>query len=93
MLDSALTFDVHISGIVLTSNFHIRALRHISHLTREVACIIVDTRIDYCNSLFYGVSEKNLDKLQRLQNALPRVVTNTGLRDYHSVDLLRELHW
>ena len=49
------------------------------HLTQEVAntvaCSIVGTRIDYCNSLFYGASEKYLDKLQCLQNKLVRVVT------------------
>ena len=97
-LDSALTFEDHINGVVRSCNFYIRALRHIRrNLTQEVAytvaCSIVGTRIDYCNSLFYGASEKHLDKLQRLQNKLARVVTNTGLRDYQSVDLLRELRW
>ena len=96
--DSALTFEDHINGVVRSCNFHIRVLRQIRHnLTREVAnmvaCSIVGTRIDYSNSLFYSTSEKHLDKLQRLQNAMAYVVTNTGLRDYHSVDLLRELHW
>ena len=37
-LDSALTFEDHINGVVRSCNFHIRALRHIRrHLTREVA--------------------------------------------------------
>ena len=95
--DSTLTFKDHINGVVRSCNFHIRALRHIRrHLTREVAntvaCRVVGTRIDYCNCLFYGAYEKYLDKLQRLQNKLARV-TNTGLPDYHSVDLLCELHW
>ena len=72
----------------------IRALRHIRrHLTREVAntvaCSIVGTLIDYCNSFLYGNSEKYLHKLQRVQNKLVRVVMNVGLRDHHTVDLLR----
>ena len=96
--DSTLTFEDHINGVVRSCNFHIRALRHIRrHLTREVAntvaCSIAGTRIDYCNGLFYGASEKYLEKLQRLHNKHARVMTNTGLRDYHSVDLLHELHW
>ena len=34
-LDSALTFDDHINGVVRSCNFHIRALRHIRrHLMR-----------------------------------------------------------
>ena len=96
-LDSVLTFEDHINSVDRSCNFHLRVLHHITHhLTREVAntvaCSIVGTRIDYCNALFYGASEKYLDKLQRLQNKLARLVTNIGLRDYHSVDLLRELH-
>ena len=83
-LDSMLTFEDHINGVVRSCNFHIRALHHIRrHLMREVAntitCSIIGTRIDYCNSLFYGESEKHLDKLQRLQNKFAHLVTNTGL--------------
>ena len=97
-LDSTLSFEDHINGIIRSWNYHIRALRHIRrHLTREmantVACSIVGTRIDYCNSLLYGVSEKFFDKLQHVQNKLARVVMNVGLRHHHTVDLLRELHW
>ena len=97
-LDSVLMFEDHITGMVCSCKFHIRLLRHIRHhLLRDVAnmiaCSIVGTRIDYFNSLFYGVSEKYLDKLQHLQNKLAQVVVNTSLRDYYSVDLLSELHW
>ena len=84
--------------MVRSCNFHVRALHHIRrHLMREVAntvaCSIVGTQIDYCNSLFYSASEKHLDKLQCLQNKLTHVVTNTDLRDYHSVDLPLQLYW
>ena len=97
-LHSVLSFEDHINGIIRSCNNLIRALRHIRHhltrkVTNKVACSIVGTRIDYCNSLIYGVSKKYLDKLQRVQNKLARVVMNVGLRDQHTVDLLRELHW
>ena len=32
------------------------------------ASVIVGSRLDYCNALFVGMSEVNLDKLQRVQN-------------------------
>ena len=32
------------------------------------------SRIDYCNSLLYGVAATNLSKLQRVQNAAVRLV-------------------
>jgi len=32
-LDSALTMDRHVTGVVRSCNYHIRALRHITHST------------------------------------------------------------
>ncbi len=56
-LDQNLSFDQHISNIVKSSNYNIRALRHIRPMldkktANTVACSIVSTRLDYCNSLF-----------------------------------------
>ena len=36
------------------------------------------SKVDYCNSLYNGISQKNLNKIQRIQNTLARVVTNTS---------------
>ena len=41
---------------------------------------MVCARLDYCNSLLYGTSQRNLDRLQRVQNALARVVTQAPHR-------------
>ena len=57
-----------------------------------LACSIVATRIDYCNSLLYGVSHKNLHRLQRVQNSLARVVCDVPLRS-PSTPLLSTLNW
>src|SRR5207248_10394853 len=46
----------------------------------------------YCNALLYGTTAKNLDKLQRVQNALARVVSGTRKRDQIR-PVLKELHW
>jgi len=46
----------------------------------------------YCNSLFYGTTEQNLDHLQRLQNTLARVVCRASW-SANDPDLLQELHW
>ena len=96
-LDQSLSLDDHVKNVVKASNFHIRALRHIRPtLNREVAntvaCSIISTRIDYCNSLLYGTTAKNIDKLQRVQNALARVVKGVKRRD-HIKPVLKELHW
>ena len=53
---------------------------------------LVGSRIDYCNSILYGVSGKFLQKLQRVQNAAARVVCQASKRE-HVTPLLRSLHW
>ena len=96
-LDSTLSMDSQTAEIVRSANFHIRALRHIRpFLTKElantIACGIVNSRLDYCNSLLYGTSSKNLTSLQRIQNNLARVVCNSSYRT-SSKPLLKSLHW
>ena len=50
------------------------------YLTPEVAVLVanalVSSRLDYCNSLFRGLSCFNQHKLQSIQNTLARIVTN-----------------
>ena len=95
-LDQNLSFDKHVGNIVKSSNFNIRALRDIRPFNRSVAntmaCSIISTRLDYCNSLLYGTSVNNINRLQRIQNTLARVVSGTKKRD-HITPVLRDLHW
>ena len=79
-LDSELSLSKHVSNICKTSHYHIRALRHIRQsvdleTAKTIGCAIVGSRLDYCNSILYGISAGNLKKLQTLQNALARVVS------------------
>ena len=51
------------------------------------------SRLDYCNSLLYDVSDGLLAKLQTVQNAAARVVTVTRKFDHITqMSLLRQLH-
>ena len=74
-----------------------RDLRRIrKYLTPEVAVlaanVVVSSRLDYCNSLFRGLSGLNQHKLQSIQNTLARIVTNH--RKYaHVTPILQKLHW
>ena len=53
---------------------------------------LVSSRLDYCNSLFRGLSCFNLHKVQSIQNTLARIVTNH--RKYaHVTPILKQLHW
>ena len=95
-IDSGLTFNEHVNYICKTLAYHIRSLRHIrkfidNDAAMSVATALVGARVDYCNSLLYGTSKRNIDKLQRLQNSLARVVTCTGASE-HITPVLSELH-
>ena len=74
--------------------FNIRHIR--KHLNLESAEKIIhafDTsRLDYCYSLFFGLPDSQLGKLQRVQNACARLVCNSP-RYSHCTPLLSELHW
>ena len=53
---------------------------------------LVSSKLDYCNSLYSGISQSNLNKLQRIQNSLARVITNTS-KYQHITPTLKKLHW
>ena len=50
------------------------------------------SRVDYCNSLLYGVPACQLDKLQRVQNAAARLFFMEH-NFCHITPLLLKLHW
>ena len=58
-----------------------------------IANALVSSRLDYCNSLYYGLPDSSLHKLQRVQNALARVVCPGVKRHHHITPILRKLHW
>ena len=90
------TLDSHISAICKSCYYHLRSLRHIRRsLTQDtaisVAVAIVQSRLDYCNSLLYDISTFNINKNQRVQNLAARLALN----DWHSHShvLVSKLHW
>ena len=46
----------------------------------------------HCNNVLHGVSQSNIDRLQRVQNVLARIVVQAP-STISSVDICRELHW
>ena len=96
-LDRQLTFDQHVSNVSKACYGHIRALRHVreslpNEVAKTVACSIVGSRLDYCNSLLAGMTQSNFTKLQRVQNALARTVLRLRKFD-HITSALSDLHW
>ena len=52
----------------------------------------IASKLDYCNSLLYSLPTIHINKIQRVQHAAARLVTNTP-RICHITPILKDLHW
>ena len=50
------------------------------------------TRLDYANSLLFGIRAVDIQRLQRVQNRAAKLVFQVGKHE-HVTPLLNELHW
>ena len=53
---------------------------------------LVTSRMDYCNSLLYGLPKTLIGRLQRVQNKAARIVSRVSHHD-HITPVLCDLHW
>ena len=95
-LDSNLTINKHVSSVSKSAYYSFKALRHIRpvltcDMARAVAASLTQTRLGYVNSVLIGTSRSNINKLQRVQDCLAKIV----LQDYYNspTSLLSEIHW
>ena len=82
MFDAGFSFQSHINQIHKQCSYHIHDLTQIlCFLSKSVEITIanamVSSRLDYCNSLLYGISVLELRRLQGTQNTLCRIITKT----------------
>jgi len=98
-LDANLTLNQHVSSLCKSMHFHTRALRHIRPalsdcMATTLATSLVQSRLDYANSLLHGTSAANIHKLQCAQNSLSRVVLSGCHCEHLSASMrLSNLHW
>jgi len=60
--------------------------------SKTLANAFISCRLDYCNSLLYGVADGQLRWLQFNRNAAARLVTGTRWSE-HITPILKFLHW
>ena len=94
IFDSDNSFDNHVAKVCRACYYHLRALRQIrKFLEVETAILLANAMVSsclgYCNSLLYGV---NIAKLQRVQNALCRIIFRLDKMS-HVTPFLKKLHW
>uniref|UniRef100_A0A3B1IDG0 Reverse transcriptase domain-containing protein n=1 Tax=Astyanax mexicanus TaxID=7994 RepID=A0A3B1IDG0_ASTMX len=96
-LDPTLSFKSHINHIVKTSFFHLRNIARLRPTLPTPAAetlihAFITSRLDYCNSILYGLPSTALQKLQYVQNSAARMLTRSPIRQ-HITPVLRQLHW
>ena len=74
------------------TDFHRQSLQQLrSSLPRDVAqsvaCVIIRSWLDYCNSLYYGMSNTNFQRLQTVQNVAAQIVCQAKLHDANITQL------
>ena len=87
----------HISKICSSSFYYLYNLCQIrkylsNKSTDSLIHAFISSRLDYCNSLLYGLPNCSLIKLQHVQNACARLIFAEG-RYCHITPLLIKLHW
>ena len=95
--DSKLTMEIHISKTCNSAFYYLYNLRRIRKYlskdnTKTLVHAFISSKIDYCNSLLYGLPEYQLNKLQRVQNMCARLICNES-KYCHITPLLADLHW
>ena len=96
-LDENLNFKLHVTKKCQAAIFNYFKIMSIRHLldAPTTACLCLSlciSHLDYCNSLFYGLPEITINKLQRVQNMCACLTLRCGKKD-SITQCLRDLHW
>ena len=83
--------------ICKSTHFHLRVIGRIRNLltfdaTAQLIHALITSRLDFCNSILYNLPNKQIERLQRIQNQATRMLNRIPRRN-HITPVLRELHW
>ena len=97
VFDKNLFMRPHVNSICCKASFAIRKIgkvrKYLSKPSTEVLIhAFISSLLDSCNSLLHGIPEKDISKLQRIQNSAARLVSLTKKHD-HITPTLKQLHW
>ena len=96
-LDNKLSMQSFVSSTTQSCFFHLHRISTIRKFltteatTKLVVCLIL-SRLDYCNSLLFGLPFSSIQPLQRIQNSAARLILKKRKSD-HISPLLSSLHW
>ena len=84
IIDSVLNFQEQIEKLVKSCFMTIRKLSKVKYYLSQMqlqtlVSSLIFSKLDYCNSLYYGLPEYTIKKLQHVQNCAARLVSETCL--------------
>jgi hypothetical protein len=96
--DINLNMKQHINNVCRQCYFQLRQLRVIrknlpSPVVKTLLHAFISSRLDYCNSLLYGLPNCEIMKLQSVQNAAARLFGGLRKFDHITPVLKNDLHW
>jgi len=97
IFDETLSLNDHVLSVCKTCVFHIHNIWKIrKHISQDACELLVNafitSKLDFCNSLLYGLPKVSLQRLQYIQNAAARLVTFSRKQE-HITPVLYNLHW
>ena len=97
IMDPTYTMNSHVSHLVQVAFLKLRELSYFRRYltdesTKTAVHAYITSRLDYCNSLLFGLPQELTMKMQSVMNAVARLVTKTRKFD-HITPVLRDLHW
>ena len=97
IFDDKMNMEKQVSNICKSANFQLRNIGAIRNCLNDKAASqlvhsLITSRLDYCNSLLGGISDTQIERLQRVQNNAARIVAKLKKYD-HISPTLQSLHW
>ena len=97
IFDKCIKLDYHIYSVCKSTYFLLRNIGGIRSILSNDACdqlihSLVTVRLDYCNSILYGLSDNSLYRLQKIENTAARIFARVP-RFAHISATLFDLHW
>ena len=79
MLDSRLSLDVQVNKVVRTAGYHLRNIAFVrKYLNEQTVKMLIHnyviSRLDFCNSIYYGLPNYQLKKIQMIMNRSARLI-------------------
>ena len=96
-MDQELSFRQHIMNKCRVAMLNIQQIKLIWNILNEdtihtLVLSLVMSHLDYCNAIFYSLPERDLKRLQRVQNVAAELVLNKSCRD-SVTQCMFHLHW